>query len=274
MKAFCNLWFIILIITLSSTNQKTINEVVPSSNKELLSIIKSIEEESLNNPYHLFVQIFTPESNINIHRIDEIISILNHSSSVYIQMNKYSIKEIKKDMIILIRNGQIIYQNRRIAESTIDPIIIANCIKNFAHSNVNEFFLQFTSMEKNKSHKEKNNTKEKSTKEDEKLIEEKVNEENNQDETVQNEKPITFIETNQTTTTTDSLPSNDKKKLYKAVCAVVISTVVLLVVIFIVKASVDYATNCRTEINKSEEEEKIKLSQKMLGDYEIYSILS
>ena len=40
MKAFCNLWFIILIITLSSTNQKTINEVVPSSNKELLSIIK------------------------------------------------------------------------------------------------------------------------------------------------------------------------------------------------------------------------------------------
>ena len=40
MKAFCNLWFIILIITLSSTNQKTINEVVPSSNKELLSIKK------------------------------------------------------------------------------------------------------------------------------------------------------------------------------------------------------------------------------------------
>ena len=73
MKVFCNLWFIILIITLSSTNQKTINEVASSSNKELSSIIKSIEEESLNNPYHLFVQIFTPESNINIHIIDEII---------------------------------------------------------------------------------------------------------------------------------------------------------------------------------------------------------
>ena len=274
MKVFCNLWFIILIITLSSTNQKTINEVASSSNKELSSIIKSIEEESLNNPYHLFVQIFTPESNINIHRIDEIISILNHSSSVYIQMNKYSIKDIKKDMIILIRNGQIIYQNRRIAESTIDPIIISNCIKNFAHSNVNEFFLQFTSMEKNKNQKEKNNTKENLTKEDEKLIEEKVSEENTQEKSIQNEKPIKFIETTQTTTTPEPIITNDKKKLYKAICAVVISTVVLLVVIFIVKASVDYATDCRTEINKSEEEEKIKLSKKMLGDYEIYSILS
>ena len=186
-------------------------------------------------------------------------------------MNRYSIQDIIRDMIILIRNGQIIYQNRRIAGSSINPMIISNCIKNFAHSNVNEFFLQFTSMEKSKNvnnHKETIN-KDNSTKENEQLSEKEIS---NQEESNQPEKTIEFIETSQTTT--DSIMTNENKKLYKAICAVIISTIIFLVVIFIVKASVDYATDCRIEINKSEEEEKIKLSQKMLGDYEIYSILS
>ena len=256
MKAFCNLLFILLITSISNT-QFNQNNQPNYKNYTISSIISSIKEESTKNQFHLFVVILTHQENKNKQLLNNFITLLKQSSQteesyIYIKMYFYFNTIPKnKDKAILIRNGKVINQSQ-FDEITIDSLL--KVVNTFASTKAKNMFLQIQKGVKEKEVKmdKTNYTIKKSGKSinSTKLIHQPPS---NNKRTLES-----FVEINMKN------KENKMSQFTKGLVACIITLFLFAGCLVIVRYSVEVATDCRAELNRTQDKMRMNKANEIL----------
>lgn len=256
MKAVCNLLFILLMTSISNTQFYQSNQP-NSKNFTISSIISSMKEESKKNQYHLYVVIFTHQANKNKNLLNNFISLLKQKSETedsYIHIKMYFYFNTipkNKDKAVLIRNGKVINQSQ-FDEITIDSL--SKLVNTFASTKAKNVFLQIqkkviekeVKMQKTYYKTKKPGKFNNSTK----LIHQPPS---------SNKRSLeSFVEINMKNT------QNKMSQFTKGLVACVITLFLFVGCLVIVRYSVEVATDCRAELNRSQDKMRMNKANEIL----------